>query len=384
MKLGTLLLRDAVISLNQLEAALRAQVLYGGRLGTNLVELGFINVDRLGDYLSTVLDVPVASQERLEGVGPNVILQFGADLADLYTAFPLGPSQGHPGALDVAMADPLDSLAVDQLSTQCSRRVIPHVASELRILYYLEKHYGIVRKARYVREASESTGHRGGERRRVQPVAQNVPKKVRFEPKKKSTAEAAVTDEAPPPQSSGTFGVPNKPRVQFLDSCAALAAAKNRDDIADAIIEYAAGRFGVTVVLLLRSANAVGWRLYAHGSGGVQDAVEKLSLPLNASSVFQAAHDAAHPYRGRATTAGRPIEKQLWDAVGVDAEPSDMLVVPVLVRSRVVNLIYAHGAGGGAIDNDYAGEMSELGHRASDSYVRLIKEAKTAAYSSSD
>ena len=37
MKLGTLLLRNAAISLSQLESALRTQVLYGGRLGTNLV-----------------------------------------------------------------------------------------------------------------------------------------------------------------------------------------------------------------------------------------------------------------------------------------------------------------------------------------------------------
>ena len=47
MKLGTLLLRNAAIGLAQLEAALRNQVLYGGRLGTNLVELGFIDLEML-------------------------------------------------------------------------------------------------------------------------------------------------------------------------------------------------------------------------------------------------------------------------------------------------------------------------------------------------
>ena len=52
MKLGTLLLRNAAIGLSQLEAALRNQVLYGGRLGTNLVELGFIDLELLGSYLA--------------------------------------------------------------------------------------------------------------------------------------------------------------------------------------------------------------------------------------------------------------------------------------------------------------------------------------------
>ena len=51
MKLGTLLLRNAAISLTQLEAALRAQVIYGGRLGTNLVELGFVDLDALSMHL---------------------------------------------------------------------------------------------------------------------------------------------------------------------------------------------------------------------------------------------------------------------------------------------------------------------------------------------
>ena len=413
MKLGTLLLRDAVVSLNQLEAALRAQVLYGGRLGTNLVELGFIDVDRLAHYLSTVMDVPVATAERFEAVEPNIVLEFGSDLADLYTAFPLGPSETHPGALDVAMADPLDDLAVDQLSTQCGRAIVPHAAAELRVLYYLEKHYGIVRKARYVRDSGAGAYH-GGERRRTQPAGGKVAGKVRFEPRPRSRpqttppadAATAVDDRAvsaaspvpartrpPPPAKPGATpaiggGDPrtprvidsrSSPRVQFLDSCAAIDAAKNRDDIADAIVEYAAGRFGLAVMLLLRGSNAIGWRLFAKSSAGVQDAVEKLSLPLDASSVFQSAHDAAHPYRGGPTSAGRPVEKQLWDAVGVDIEPADMLVVPVLVRSRVVNLIYAHGIDGAQISNDYAGELSELGHRASNAYIRLIKEAKAAA-----
>src|SRR5215213_5421781 len=108
MKLGTILLRDAVISLTQLEEALRAQVLTGGRLGTNLVELDFIDVDRLGHYLSRILDVPVATAERFAAAPRNLILEFGRELADLYTAFPLGVVDGETLGLEVAMADPRD------------------------------------------------------------------------------------------------------------------------------------------------------------------------------------------------------------------------------------------------------------------------------------
>src|SRR5262249_41248993 len=60
MKLGTLLLRNAAIGLTQLEAALRNQVLYGGRLGTNLVELGFIDLELLSSYLAELTGFPIA------------------------------------------------------------------------------------------------------------------------------------------------------------------------------------------------------------------------------------------------------------------------------------------------------------------------------------
>ena len=62
MKLGTLLLRNAAIGLSQLEAALRNQVLYGGRLGTNLVELGFLDLELLSTYLAELTGLPVATR----------------------------------------------------------------------------------------------------------------------------------------------------------------------------------------------------------------------------------------------------------------------------------------------------------------------------------
>src|SRR6266404_5328903 len=66
VKLGTLLLRNAAIGLTQLEAALRNQVLYGGRLGTNLVELGFIDLELLSTYLSEMTGFPVATPTLLD------------------------------------------------------------------------------------------------------------------------------------------------------------------------------------------------------------------------------------------------------------------------------------------------------------------------------
>src|SRR5829696_5857343 len=109
MKLGTLLLRNAAISLTQLEAALRTQVLYGGRLGTNLVELGFLDLDALTAYLAEVTGAPPASHQMFESVDPGLIARFGGDRASRHGAFPLRLVPDHQDdALAVALIDPQD------------------------------------------------------------------------------------------------------------------------------------------------------------------------------------------------------------------------------------------------------------------------------------
>ena len=152
VKLGTRLLRDGVIGLSELEAGLRAQVLYGGRLGTNLVELGFLDVETLGRYLALSLGAPEATGERFESVSPDVIERFGADHARAFTAFPLGPEPD--GTFAVAVLNPLDTISLLDLEKAIGEAIRPYTAAEMRIYYYLEKHYKIERTIRFVRTSS--------------------------------------------------------------------------------------------------------------------------------------------------------------------------------------------------------------------------------------
>src|SRR5262245_9058170 len=149
MKLGTLLLRNAVIGLTQLEAALRNQVLYGGRLGTNLVKLGFVELDLLADYLSELSGLPVATKELLDEAPKEALDAVGPELAHDLGAIPLGATPD--GALAVAMIDPNDAEALATIGERIGAPVAPYVVPELRGLYYLERLYGRPRKARFVR-----------------------------------------------------------------------------------------------------------------------------------------------------------------------------------------------------------------------------------------
>ena len=361
MKLGTLLLRNAAISLTQLEAGLRAQVLYGGRLGTNLVELGFLDVDGLGAYLGDLTGLPVATQALLEMATPSVLGLVPADLADLHGAIPLYIDQA--GVLAIAMVDPTDELARAELAEKTGHPLLPHVVAELRLLYYLEKHYGVIRKARYIRPGTRRTLAQADERRKTQPPGGLVlPPQVRLEPRKRRVS-------APPPAPP-----PAPATIPYQAICDRIDQAPHRDQIAQALVDFGVGRFDALLVFLIRDGNALGWRGHVATPRGLSAPLERLSLPLGGTSALQAAHDTLRPFRGAPPSAGRPVESELWAAIGAEPPPAQILVTPIIVKQRVVNLVYAHA--GDALPDLATDELCELAIRASTAYVRLIRQSK--------
>jgi hypothetical protein len=365
MKLGTLLLRNAAIGLSQREAALRNQVLYGGRLGTNLVELGYIDLEMLSAYLAELSGFPIATPTLLDQADPVLLEKLGAEDAHRLRAIPLGHLADDSVA--VGLVVPNDADAVAQVSARLGAHIVPYVVPELRALYYLEKLFGLPRRARFVRTArvpSSGDAEISGERRRTQPAAGMVmPPALTLEPRRRrATTQAPLVGEIP-------FA------IGYGAACERIDTAANRDQIADTFVAYAQGRCDALVVFLIRDGNALGWRSWVVSPGEVHKPIEELSLPLGGASSLQSAHDTGHPFVGAPPSTARPVEKQLWMALGTQPEPVAVLVVPVLVKQRAVNLIYAH------ITNSppplqLVSELNDLATRAQASYLRLIRQAR--------
>ncbi len=364
MKLGTLLLRNAALSLSQLEAGLRSQILYGGRLGTNLIELGFVDVDLLTATLGELYGLPVATQPLLEAVAPATLALIDARAAEQLGVIPLGQLGSFPDALAVAMIDPRDDATIEELAKLTGHSIAPHVVAEARGLYFLERLYGLARKARFVRAGTRRILHAAVERRRAQPAGGMVaPPPLRVEPRR--TAPPVVIPPLPPAEPAITFG----------EAAERLSDATHRDQIASALLEYAIGRTAALVIFLLRDGNALGWRgVTAQPS---PTAFADLSLPLAGASVLQAACDDGVPFRGPSPAPGHPTETRLWTALGL-APAAELLVAPIVVRQRPVNLVYAHPLPGAGFPEQVARELFALCTRASDAYVRLIQRSKTS------
>src|SRR5882724_1237205 len=286
MKLGTLLLRNAAIGLTQLEAALRNQVLYGGRLGTNLVELGYIDLELLSAYLAELSGYPIATPTLLDQAEPALLEKLGADDAHRLRAIPLGYLGEGTGSVAVGLVVPTDGEALAHITARLGAQVVPYVVPELRALYYLEKLFGLPRRARFVRPGRASAGdaEASGERRRTQPAAGMVmPPALTLEPRRRRASSQAPLLGALP------FA------IGYGAACERIDTATNRDHIADTFVSYAQGRYDALVVFLIRDGNALGWRAWVAPPAQLRKPIEELSLPLGGASSLQSAHDAGQP-----------------------------------------------------------------------------------------
>ena len=365
MKLGTLLLRNAAIGLSQLEAALRNQVLYGGRLGTNLVELGFLDLELLSGYLAELTGLPIATPTLLDDADRALLARLGAEEAHRLRAVPLGYLGETTEDVAVAMVEPFDAAAIAALTEKFGARISPYVVPELRALYYLERHFGTPRRARFVRSARPgSEPDPGEERRRAQPARGLVmPPKLTLEPRRRRASQAPTSRDVPM-------------ILSFAEACERLEDARDREQIADAFVDYARGRCDALLLLLVRDGNALGWRGYVAPPARPREPLDELSLPLGGASALQEAHDEAAPFVGPPPSPAKPVEIQLWTALGAEPAPVEVVVVPILVKQRPVNLVYAHTLGGSP-PQTLVEELCALAARAQGTYARLIRQTRS-------
>jgi hypothetical protein len=153
-----MLVAAGVITAQQLGQALRLQQQSGGRIGTNLVELGIIDETTLSRFLSQQLRIPAVSAASIDRASPAVLKRLPASDAARLRAVPIREDKGK---LWVAFADPADPEGVAEVSRLVGCEVRPMVAPELLVKYALEKHYKIRRAGKLAPQEEEIQIHEG-------------------------------------------------------------------------------------------------------------------------------------------------------------------------------------------------------------------------------
>jgi type IV pilus assembly protein PilB len=137
-RLGELLVRENLISLQQLQHAQEEQRKAGGRLGYNLTKLGYIEESELTAFLSKQYGVPAINLSEFE-IDQEVIRLVPKEVAEKHQVIPVNRAGA---SLIVAMADPSNIFAIDDLKFLTGYNIEVVVASDGAIRESIEKYYG--------------------------------------------------------------------------------------------------------------------------------------------------------------------------------------------------------------------------------------------------
>ncbi len=318
-RLGQLLTELGVIDEHQLQSALGHQKQWGGKLGAILVQKGFCNEDQMVSALTQHLGLARVKLAEAK-IDPRAQKCVSRQIAEKLHVFPYELSgSGRSEVVTIAMSDPTDLSAVDQLAFHTGKRIKPMLAGESEVLTAIHAHYGAPE------EKKEPTDKLG--QQRSAPSTGTFPRRIDSPP--------AV---APPPRASPYIPPPipaAKPpaRAQDLeeiepDEVMAPPADTAKPSAPVAVPEAEAESMGLEPIAAHsqpREAIAAGEEV---GQGSATDAVEGL-VPATTGNV--AADEAAWAQGAEAAPAqpesawGAPAQAdaQGWGETGEDVPVDD-------------------------------------------------------------
>jgi type IV pilus assembly protein PilB len=138
-RLGELLVREKLISLQQLRQAQDEQKRTGGNLGYALAKLGYMSEGEMTNFLSTQYRVPAVNLDEYE-IDPEVLKVVPKDVCEKHRIIPVSRTGS---TLIVAMADPTNLHAIDDIKFLTALNVEPVVSSENAIAAAIERYYNV-------------------------------------------------------------------------------------------------------------------------------------------------------------------------------------------------------------------------------------------------
>src|SRR5665213_1958449 len=137
VRIGELLLKEKRITPEQLQQALAAQKANGGKLGYNLVKMGFVKDEEITALLSKQYGVPSINLAQFQ-IDPAVVKLVPPETAQKYQIIPLSRSGA---SLTIAMTDPTNVFAMDDIKFMTGYNVEPVVASETAVTDAIRRYY---------------------------------------------------------------------------------------------------------------------------------------------------------------------------------------------------------------------------------------------------
>jgi len=419
-KLGDWLLGKGKITEEQLQRGLQDKAFFGERLGNSLIKLGFIDEDTLGGYLAEVARTRYAPARRLESIPPEVIASVPARLAAKYWIMPIA-IEGR--RLHLAMRDPKDLIALDEIAFLTGLPIEPYVATEFRLIRAIERFYKISLGTKTIPVAP---GPPDPARPKIAPASQSSPKPpdpevgldglpLNADPQdldqpfmspsggappasqepgeplpssldawREGERDPAVTSreperKAPPPVTGSTRplavvavppgGRPSASPAPYqraspttLESVSTrLRESDTRDEVFDAVLDFTAAQFRRAALFVVQQERILGWS--GRGDALQPARVRNVIVPLDRPSLFVIFRSGGDYFYG--PVPDLPANAKFYLDLGCPP-PARVLLIPMVITDKPPVILYAdHGT-------DASGEPDIQQYR------RLLKKSALA------
>ncbi len=403
---GKFLAQKGVLSKEQLYEATEYLVVVGGRFGTNLIDLGMLGIEEVDGLLAEFRGLSLPPAAWIRQPDPEALKRVPSRVVGRHTLLPLAIENR---TLHLAMADPDDPSAIDEVRFATGLGVKTYLLSESHLAFLRERHLGIPRERRFVHLVPEWAKPRGGAKPRgsgkgnasARAVVEIADEREAFD----LGGEAELTDaatyepipfDAPPSELGGEaerigagtseptrhdafpsewVGEADRPPVFSSDPGpllpeevalreSELGSAPDRDAIADCALRLA--RTHATAVALFAVHRGVIRGCGALGVGFPR--TDGLLIPMSSDSVLSQAVREGQRFRGAFPSGG--VDEQLFSALGREGI-SDAVILPVRIRGRVLNLLYADN-GSHPLGESSVAALVALSDAVSRAYARLI------------
>ncbi len=381
-----MLLEERLCSAAQVEEGLETQVVHGGRLGTNLVELGFLQEKDLARMLGKQHNVAYAAGE----MQPDPAAMALGD-ASFFDDHDILPMRVDATRVTVAVMDPRRIEPLDQLGFKAGKRVVPVVIPEFRMNQLLRRHCKAFRSLRPIDMNTLRPSKAAAEAQGPQPAAVGdlineddfaklyaAASISRDETEDEVVVEGIEVEPSPPhpnvpaPRMSAPGPVP--PPLQplsFAEAQAAIAKSEDREEIAANVLRFAISKFRRALILSVQGDLLMGW----HGAGqGVHEkAVRRIGVSLRENGSFKLVKDAKSHYVG--PMKGGPGTAMFYKLLkgGV---PKSVVMMPLLVRSKLVHIVYVD-QGSNQMTPPDIGELLILAQGVGRAYDAMIRKRQT-------
>jgi hypothetical protein len=390
MKLGERFIQQGLLTPARLESALKAQLIFGGHLGTVLLELGHVDEHALGNTLAKIYNVNYAPPHFFHEIPKSTIDLVPKRLAEKLHAVPFDK---HDRTLDVAMIDPKDLRGLDEIAFATGCRIVPWVSPEARIFQVLERYYDLPRRQRYISVCqtldAASTAMTPSERER----RENAVLGSAYAPPPYLAALAPTSDgdgttmEGPPaapsmqpgdarpeaagptgsPGSAGAAGAPASSAIRTLSDLAeALCRSEHAGDLSAASLAFLSGRLSRTLLFLARGATATLW---CAGGLEAKTPLPSMLLPITSEPLFSLLHERDH-FRGPLPNDAR--FRNLFYSLGM-APPGEMVLLPGYLDDRLLVVVYGDGGPGAPLAADTGDLQAMVGKLAAALHLVALK-----------